>query len=291
MFELPPANLTRVATNGIHLNCAVSGKGPLLLLLHGFPEFWGGWYRQIPALARQFKVVAADLRGCGDSDKPRSGYDALTLADDIAGLIDTFGEGRPVRVVGHDWGGFIAWALSYRYPERLDRLSIVNSPHPYLYRQKAMKTSQAFKSWYVLFFTLPWIPEWFLRRRGGAGIRTVFRQGAARPEALSKQYVDRAIAEMLKPGAIRCGLQYYRTAVCLGRKNVEFMNGRTQTPVQMIWGLDDSALGPMLLDGVDQYASHLRVHKLPGIGHWVMHEAGEDVTRLLLEWQTPETAP
>jgi pimeloyl-ACP methyl ester carboxylesterase len=291
MFELPPVTLIRVPTNGVHLNCAVSGDGPPLLLLHGFPEFWGGWYRQIPELARHFTVVAPDLRGYGDSDKPQSGYDAATMVEDIKGLIDTFGEGRPVRIVGHDWGGFIAWALSYKYPERIDRLSILNSPHPYLYRLKATKTSQAFKSWYVLFFTLPAIPEWFLRRRGGAGIRTVFRRGAAHPERLDKQYVARATAEMLKPNAIRCGLQYYRTTVWGGRKNIEFMNARTQTPLQMIWGLEDPALGPVLLDGVEQYASHLRLHKLPGIGHWVMHEAAEDVTRLLLEWQVPETAP
>ena len=289
MFELPPVELTRVTTNGIQLNCAVTGEGPLLLLLHGFPEFWGCWYNQIPALARHFKVVAVDLRGCGDSHKPRSGYDALTLAGDIAGLIDAIGEGKRARIVGHDWGGFIAWALAYRYPERIDRLSILNSPHPLLYRRKAIKTSQVFKSWYVLFFTLPWIPDWYLRCRGGSGIRTVFRRGAARPEALDPEYVDHAVAEMLKPGAIRGGLQYYRTTVWRGRKNIAFMNGVTQVPIQIIWGLDDSALGPMLLDGVEEYVTHLRVHKLDGVGHWVMHEAAEDVTRLLLEWQTPET--
>ncbi len=290
MFELPSVRLTRVPTNGIHLNCAISGAGPLLLLLHGFPEFWGSWYRQIPALARHFKVVAPDLRGFGDSDKPEKGYDAITLADDVAGLIDAFGEGQKARIVGHDWGGYIAWALSYHHPTRINRMSIINSPHPYLYRVKVMTTTQIFKSWYVLFFYLPCIPEWFLRRRGGSGIKTVFHSGAFRPEVLDEQYIARATAEMLKPGAIRCGLAYYRATVRLGRKNIQFMNGKTNIPVQVIWGMNDPALGPGLLDGLERYASRLQVEKLPGVGHWVTHEAAEDLTNLLLRWQIPETA-
>jgi epoxide hydrolase 4 len=291
MFELPPVRLIRVPTNGIHLNCAMVGEGPLLLLLHGFPEFWGTWHKQIPVLAHHFKVIAPDLRGCGDSDKPTEGYDARTLADDILGLIDTFGEGQPARIVGHNWGGFIAWALSYLYPDRINRLSILNSPQPYHYRQKATTTTQFFKSWYVGFFILPGLPDWFLMRRHGAGIETVFKRGAARFEMISKEYLARVKDEMLKPGAIRCGLQYYRTTVCLGKKNIEFMNGVTNIPVQIIWGVDDLALGVALLDGLDRYVRHLRVHKLQGVGHWLNHESPEEVTRLLLEWQLPDQAP
>jgi pimeloyl-ACP methyl ester carboxylesterase len=291
MFELPPVRLMRVPTNGIHLNCAVAGEGPLLLMLHGFPEFWGTWYRQIPVLARHFKVVAPDLRGCGDSDKPPKGYDARTLADDILGLINTFGEGRPARIVAHDWGGFIAWALSYLDPDRLDRLSILNSPQPYLYRQKVMTTTQLFKSLYVLFFSMPVLPDWFLRYNDGGGIETVFYCAAYRPAALSKQYIAVAKAEMLKPKAIHCGLEYYRVTTFSGKKNIEFMSGVTNVPIQIIWGANDPALGVGLLDGLENYASHLLVHKLPKVGHWVNHEAPEDVNRLLLEWQLPEHAP
>lgn len=291
MFELPPVSLVRVPTNGIHLNCAVAGDGPLLLLLHGFPEFWGSWYKQIPELARHFKVVAVDLRGCGDSDKPRKGYDARTLAADILGIIDTFGDGQSARVAGHDWGGFIAWALSYLYPDRVNRLSILNSPQPYLYRKKATTTAQLLKSWYVGFFILPGLPDWFLRRHHGAGIETVFKKGAAHFKRISKQYLARDKSEMLKPEAIHCGLQYYRTTVCFGKKNIEFMNGVTDTPIQVIWGVKDPALGVGLLDGLDHYARRLRVHKLQGVGHWVSHEAPEEVTKLLLEWQLPKQAP
>lgn len=281
----------RVPTNGIHLNCAVAGDGPLLLLLHGFPEYWGGWYKQIPALARHFKVVAPDLRGFGGSDKPPTGYDAWTLAGDLLGLIDELGGGRPARVVGHDWGGFIAWALAYLRPDKLDRLTVINSPHPYLYRRKVFTPAQFFKSLYVGFFALPFLPEWFLERRGGAGVETVFRRGAACPEALAREYLDAAKAEMLRPGAIPCGLEYYRVTVRLGEKNVAFMAGVTSVPVQVIWGADDSALGVELLDGLEGYAPRARVHTLPGVGHWVEHEAADETNRLLLEWHLPEQSP
>lgn len=284
MFELPPVQLVRVPTNGTFLNCAVAGDGPLLLLLHGFPEFWGSWYRQIPALTDHFKVVAPDLRGCGDSDKPSRGFDARNLADDILGLIKVFGEGRPAAVVGHDWGGFIAWALSYRYPEQLDRVSILNSPQPYLYRQKVMTRAQFFKSLYVGFFVLPGLPAWFLRRRHGSGIETVFKNGAAHFEAISKEYLARDKAEMLKPGAIDGGLNYYRATVCLGKKNINFMKGVTDVPTQIIWGVGDSALSVTLLDGTERFASRLQVHKLQNVGHWVNHEAADEVNQLLLGW-------
>lgn len=288
MFELPPVTLIRVPTNGIHLNCAVSGKGPPLLLLHGFPEFWGCWYEQIPALSRHFTVVAPDLRGCGDSDKPAQGYDVRTLCNDIVGLVDAFGEGRRARIIGHDWGGFIAWALSYYCPDRLERLSIINSPQPLIYRKKVMTRTQLFKSWYVAFFMLPVLPEWFLRRNRGAGVEAVFRMGAARFEAISKGYLARSKAEMLKPGVISGGLKYYRSTVCLGKKNIEFMDKVTNIPIQIIWGEADPALSVRLLDGTEDYASNIQVHKLPGVGHWVSHEAADEATRLLMNWHLPK---
>jgi pimeloyl-ACP methyl ester carboxylesterase len=289
MSEDLPVRIVRVPTNGIHLNCAVSGEGPLLLLLHGFPEFWGSWYRQIPALGEHFTVVAPDLRGCGDSDKPKADYAARTLADDILGVIDALGDGQPARVVGHDWGGFVAWSLSYHAPERLSRLSILNSPHPYLYRKKMLSDGQFLRSWYIAFFLVPVLSVWFLRRNGGAGLEQVFKSAAGRYEALSKAYIADAKAEMLKPDAISCSLKYYRAAFWRGRKNVEFMNAVTDVPIQIIWGVKDPVLGPALLDGMERYAPNLQVHRLEDVGHWVNHEAADDVCRLLLDWHVPET--
>jgi pimeloyl-ACP methyl ester carboxylesterase len=279
----------RVPTNGIHLHCAVAGNGPLFLMLHGFPESWRSWSAQMSALAPRFKVVAPDLRGFGDSDKPDDGYDPWTLAEDIAGLIDAFGGGKRAHVVGHNWGGYIAWALSYLHADRLDRLSIVNSPHPFLFRRKILSV-QLFRSWYVLFFGLPWLPEWFLRRRGGAGIASVFRLGTGGGKPITEAYLAYAKAEMLKPGAIRAGLEYYRTALRGGKKNILFMDRVTDVPIQMIWGEADRALDVLLLDGLDEYVSYLRVNRLPGIGHWVNHEAGDEVNRLLLDWHAPNEA-
>jgi epoxide hydrolase 4 len=135
---------------------------------------------------------------------------------------------------------------------------------------------------------LPLLPGWFLRWNRGAGIESVIKMGAARFEAISKAYLGRCKAEMLKPGAIAGGLKYYRATVCLGKKNIEFMNKVTDTPIQMIWGVADSALSVTLLDGMEQYASNIQVHKLPGVGHWVSHEAAAETTRLLMDWHVPK---
>ena len=254
MAELSQVKHVRILTNGIHLHCAVAGGGPLLVMLHGFPEFWGSWSRQIAVLDKHFTVVAPDLRGFGESDKPRTGYDAATLAADIVGVIDAFAEGQRARIVGHDWGGEIAWALSYLCPEKIDRLSILNSPHPCLLRKRVFTSAQLFRSWYVLFCGIPILPNWYFRRRGGAGLATLFRYATAQPDKPTTQYITEAKAEMLKPGAIRAGLEYYRTTVRMGKKGIEFMKAVTDVPTQIIWGEEDPALGLILLDGLERYS-------------------------------------
>lgn len=291
MAELLPVKHLHIPTNGIKLHCAVAGSGPLIVLLHGFPEFWGSWHAQIPVLAKYFTVVAPDLRGFGQSEKPRTGYEPAELAADIIGLIDAFAAGQRARIIGHDWGGEITWALCYLSPDKIDRVSILNSPHPSLLRKKLVTTAQLFMSWYVLLIMLPVLPDWFFRRNGGRGIETLFRYAAAHAVKPTPQYISEAKAEMLRPGAIRAGLEYYRTSVKAGKKSIKFMSGVTNVPTQIIWGEEDPALGLMLLDGVHRYARNLRVHRLPGIGHWVNHEASEEVNRLLLEWHVPQQAP
>ena len=134
-----------------------------MVLLHGFPEFWYSWRFQIPALARHFKVVVPDLRGYNDSDKPASGYDLDTLISDIRGLIDSLGYAK-AYIVGHDWGGAIAWHLAHWCPDYVQRLAILNAPHPYQFLQEIVSDlDQLRRSWYVLAFQLPALPEWLGR--------------------------------------------------------------------------------------------------------------------------------
>jgi pimeloyl-ACP methyl ester carboxylesterase len=170
-----------IDVNGVRLHCVVEGEGPLVLLLHGFPETSRAWRKQIPALAKRFRVVAPDLRGFGASDKPNgiAAYRTSVVAEDIVGLIRAFGADR-AHVVGHDWGGGVAWALATLHPEAVDRLVVLNCPHPAI-MQKALRSNwaQIRKSWYIFAFQLPWVPEWSFRRNGAKGLKDALRRTAA----------------------------------------------------------------------------------------------------------------
>src|SRR5438034_9603878 len=150
-----------IAVNGVRLHCVLEGKGPLVLLLHGFPESAYAWRKQIPVLAERFRVVAPDLRGYAQSEKPPrvSDYRLPVLVDDIVGLINALGAER-AHIVGHDWGGAIAWGAAQTHPEAIAKLAVLNCPHPAPF-QRALRTRsrQLLRSWYVLFFQLPQIPE------------------------------------------------------------------------------------------------------------------------------------
>jgi len=276
--------LERVFTNGIRMQCAVTGEGPVLFLLHGFPEFWRCWEPQIEELSRDFRLVIPDLRGFGGSDKPVAGYGARSTAADLYGLIRHFCGRKRARVAGHDWGGYMAWALAYLEPECLERISVLNSPQPWMYLRNVLKRGQLFKTWYVKFFQLPGIAEWFLTRNDGAGVETVLRTGTTRFDRFPRDYVDACRANIVEPGAAAASLEWYRAAVRNAYTGARFMRGTTDVPVQMVWGTSDPALSPWLTVGLERYAPHHRVDLLEGIGHFVNHEAPGRVGRLVREW-------
>jgi epoxide hydrolase 4 len=173
-----PARHRHVDVGEVTLHVVEAGTGPLVVLLHGFPEFWYSWRHQIPALAAAgLRVVAPDLRGCNLSDKPRgqAAYRVRELAADVAGLIAACGE-EQAAVVGHDWGGAVAWALAIRHPERVERLVIVNSPHPLRFLAAVRQPAQLARSWYMLLFQLPWLPEALLRAGGFKALRRTLRR-------------------------------------------------------------------------------------------------------------------
>ena len=187
--------------NGVRFHYAEAGHGPLVLLLHGFPEFWYGWRRQMPALAKAgFRVVAPDLRGYNLTERPAGvpQYRLPLLVEDVVQLITALGE-TSAGLVGHDWGGMIAWYVAMHHPRLVRRLAILNAPHPAAYRRELRRfSSQAWRSAYAAFFQLPLLPERLLRARGFALLRRALRGGPARDPEDMKRYID----ALARPGAL-----------------------------------------------------------------------------------------
>lgn len=265
-----------------HLVEAGPAQGPLVLLLHGFPEFWYGWRRQIPALASRFRVVAPDLRGYNLSDKPTSGYDWRTLASDVPALIRALGADR-AHVVGHDWGGAIAWYAAMLSPEVVDRLVILNAPHPWRFQQELRENpGQVMRSWYMGLFQVPGLPEWLLTSGQGRGVATMLRTTSS-PGTFSRAELAAYRRAIVRYRAASSALAYYRALPASARALREEPERRVEAETLLIWGLDDVALGPGLTEGLEPWVPRLRVERLPGASHWVQHERPEIVNRLVLD--------
>lgn len=266
----------------VRLHCAEAGpeSGPLVLLLHGFPEHWITWRKQIPALAAAgYHVVAPDLRGYGASDRPArtADYRIEKLAADIAGLIDALGASS-ARVVGHDWGGMVAWRFAMWHPEKLERLAVLNIPHPERMKRGLFTPRQLRKSWYAFFFQVPWLSERVLAANDFHKLRNVFRWQPVKPYA--PEQVEEIVAALKQPGALTAALDYYRAAAWpFGRRSE-----RIEKPVLVIWGERDTALGPELAAPDARWVKDVRLERLPEATHWVQADAAEQVNRLLLDF-------
>ena len=270
---------------GIALHVVRAGEGPLVVLLHGFPEHWISWRRQIEALvAAGFSVAAPDLRGYNLSDRPanRDAYQLRFLVDDVAAVVRAAGHSR-AHVVGHDWGGIIAWTFACTCPGLLHKLVIMNAPHMRLYLEKARRPPQLFRTWYVIFFHLPALPERLLSAGDFAAIRRMFRELPARRGAFSEEDIEAYVAALRQPGALTAGLNYYRALRTPGGLELARC-ARTDAETLVIWGEKDPALGLDLLRGLERVAPRVRIHRLPGVGHWVQAEAPDEVNRALVEF-------
>jgi len=270
-----------VRVNGVRLHCVVEGEGPLVLLLHGFPETSHAWRKQIPVLAKRFRVVTPDLRGYGRSEKPRGidSYRTSTLAEDIAALVHEFGTER-AHVVGHDWGGGVAWSLAILRPETVNRLAVLNCPHPAI-MQRALRSNwtQIRKSWYIFAFQLPWLPEWALSRSGAKALKDSLRR-SSKPGTFSETDLDEYARAFTAPGAATAALNFYRAAL-----RSRLPAAKIKAPTLLIWAEDDFALGMELTLGMDDlFETTPRVEYVPDTSHWVMEERPEVVNRLLLEF-------
>jgi epoxide hydrolase 4 len=276
-----------IETNNIRLHCVIQGEGDLVVLLHGFPEFWYSWRHQIPALAKHFKVVVPDLRGYNDSDKPESGYDIDTLTTDVQGLIHSLGYLK-AHVVGHDWGGAIAWHFAQKFPNLLDRLAILNAPHPERFRQEFLSNfDQIQRSWYMLAFQVPAIPEWLIQRNLSSFVKNLLQGQSVRKGAFTTQDTEMYQAALEKPGALTAALKYYRSLLSPQTWLTNW--GRSPnlitSPTLVLWGEEDQFLSSKLTEGVDKLiTAPFRLKLVPQCGHWVQQEAPQTVNRELLEF-------
>jgi epoxide hydrolase 4 len=269
----------------VRLHYVQAGDGPLVVLLHGFPEFWFGWRFQIPALAEAgFRVVAPDMRGYNLSSRPAgiAAYDTGRLAADVRDLIRERAADRAF-LVGHDWGAGAAWATATNHPEVVERLAILNAPHPRRMLRGLRQPRQLARSWYMFFFQLPWLPERLLRADGWSALRRAFEE--ARPGAFTPQDIARYVEAWSQPGAATAMLNYYRAAFRQLPRRAQERMGAVRAPTRVIWGERDRVLGPELAEPDRADVPNLeRVVRLPGASHWVQHDEPERVGQLLVEF-------
>lgn len=280
-----------VTANGARFHLAEHGPadGPLVLLLHGFPEFWWAWRHQLVTLADAgLRVVAPDLRGYGGSDKPPRGYDAYTLSSDVAGMIRALGAAE-AYLVGHDWGGLLAWAVATLHPSVVRALGIIAMPHPVRMREALLRDPAQIKaSSYAAFFQLPKVPEARLVRDSAAYVEHLLRTWSA-PGFPDVEAARRYRAAMQIPGAAHSALEWYRWAARSqtrpsGLGFVRLMRSGVHVPVLQVHGSADRCTLLSTAQGSAAYAHaghHLQV--LDGVGHFAHEESPDAVSELLLE--------
>ncbi|SDM53960.1 Pimeloyl-ACP methyl ester carboxylesterase [Halogranum gelatinilyticum] len=277
----------QTVVNDVRLHYVEAGEehDETVVLLHGFPEFWYSWHEQIPALADEYHVVVPDLRGYNRSEKP-IGVDAYRMSEltaDVVELIQEFGD--DAHLVGHDWGGGIAWNVAARHADVVKTLSVLNAPHPEAFREEIRRNpEQRRKSWYMAFFQLPKLPEWGLTRRNCAALDEVFETST---DALSDADLDRYKEAFATPGAATAAVNYYRSIL---REEVkaripfvsgDVASGEVDVPTLLLWGEDDLALVPELT-AVDEWVPDLTVRRIPDASHWVQLDAADRVSEELL---------
>jgi pimeloyl-ACP methyl ester carboxylesterase len=279
-------HFAEIATNGIHLHVAQAGPadGPLVLLLHGFPEYWYGWRSQIPALAQAgLRVWAPDQRGYNLSDKPRQvrDYRLDTLAADVAGLIEAAGV-EQADVVGHDWGGAVAWQVAMDFPERVNRLAVLNCPHPWVMRRHLLRSPrQMLRSSYILGFQIPWLPE-KIAQMGNWRLMVRALTRSSRPGTFSEADFDEYRRAWSQPGAFRSMLNWYRALVRHPPRDSS--EKHIHVPALLIWGERDKFLGKEMAQPSIDLCDDGRLVVFDEATHWVQHEESLRVNDLLINF-------
>ncbi len=285
MIATPLITPTYFDLPGLRLHAAVAGPadGPLVILLHGFPEFWFSWRHQITALAGAgFRVVAPDQRGYNLTAKTPP-YDTGTLSQDIVHLIQACGRERAC-VAGHDWGAAVAWALAGRHPERVERLAILNVPHPAVMVRHLFGGNwrQLARSWYIYFFQIPGLPELVLTADRCRGLRNSL-QRTSRPGTFTDADLEHYVAAWSQPGAVTAMLGWYRAAAraAFARRPLAPAR-RLPMPTVILWGERDIALGVELAEDSRPYLEQGRLVRYPEATHWVHQDLPHEVNAELL---------
>lgn len=279
-----------IAANTARFHIVEAGEGPLVLLLHGFPTFWWTWRNQIPPFAGAgYRVVAMDLRGYGGSDHTPHGYDPMTLAADVVGVIKALGETRAI-IVGQGWGGLLAWATAAMYPEHVAGIIPVAMPHPTRLRRAILKDTMQRKAFsYVYAFQLPFYPEYRLTKNNAEKIGEILRQwsGSAWPD-LETENVFRAA--MLGHASVHCALEYHRWALRSllrsdGRRFRSLMRQTIHAPVLQIHGANDGSITPRSAQYSEEHVSGpYSMTVMPGVGHFPHEEDPAAFIDECLDW-------
>jgi pimeloyl-ACP methyl ester carboxylesterase len=282
--------------NNVRLHYVSVGQGPLMLFVHGFPEFWGEWEEQLEEFATDHQAVALDMRGYNLSSKPEkiTDYAVGELVADIRGLAKHLGHQRMI-LVAHDWGGAVAWSFANRHPEMLEGLVIINSPHPAVFARELLSNAdQQAASDYMRTFREPGVEAFLSENEYAPLVDALFKAGKGWEftEAVRKKY----LAAWGQPGALTGGLNYYRASPIYPPKSEEEraqMQGiadlprdffAVSVPTLVVWGEADTALLPGLLDGLDRYVEDLTIKRIPDGSHWVVHEQPDRVNHLIREF-------
>lgn len=267
--------------SGMRLHCMSAGRpdDAMVLFLHGFPTRWSTWRQPMRALADAgFFAVAPDLRGYGESDKPAhvSAYSLARLIEDVAAIVHGFGR-KQVCLVGHDIGGGLAWGTAMVRPDLVSRLAILNSVHPIGFEREIRKWSQLKKSWYVFFFLVPGIPEWFLSRRDYRFLRRSLAD-----DGLSPETIDDLLEGVRPPRALHAAIDYYRASFSDGVRR-RLPRAKVDLPTLVVWGDKEQHLNAALAQPPADWVPDVRVVHIPEASHWVHHDAPDQVAALLVE--------
>jgi len=272
-----------VLLRGLQMHYVAAGQpgAPLIILLHGFPDFWYGWRYQIDVLAAAgYYVVAPDQRGYNLTDK-QGPYDVFTLSDDIVNLIAALGYPKAAAVIGHDWGGIVTWTFGARYPELVDRLAVCNVPHVRTMTDamRELYWPQIRRSWYMGFFQLPALPEALLSANNSEAMADLMRVSSH--GIFSEAELDYYRIAWQQPMAMQGMLGWYRTLFRTGRK-IEQAGLIVHRPSLLIWGDDDVALTKFVAERSRRYIPALTIQDVPGASHWVHLERPAVVNEQLI---------
>ncbi|KAH3834325.1 hypothetical protein DPMN_107648 [Dreissena polymorpha] len=268
----------------VRLHYVASGQEgkPLMLLLHGFPEFWFSWRYQIPEFKKDYRVVAVDMRGYGDSGKPgkKKDYAIGNLSKDIYQLIQALGYKKCV-LVGHDWGGAVAWNFAYSYTDMVEKLVIVNSPHPISFA-KYLRThfSQLKKSWYMMFFQVPFVPEFMFSMNDFAAFEAISKSLRNNPP--SDDEVEAYKYAFSQPGALTGPINYYRAA--FSKQTKYERAAKLKVPTLVIWGEPDKYLETNLAHEAKNYVENMTVKIIPDSSHFVLLDRPKEVNAAVREF-------